>query len=396
MAWTRQLPSGLWASTVRTPAGRITKTHELKSVVADWAADLERDIRHGVFIDPRLAKTTIAEVWDRFAEARRLAKSSRARDASHWKVHVRPRWGHLPVGSVLKPDIQAWVNELDEAGVGANTVIGSLKVLRAVLELAVDAKMLAANPCRKVKPPVIPRHIDRVLTENEEQVLLDRLEDLFGDRPEGRLFVEVLLETGGRYEEVAAVPREAVDLRRKRVTLLPVLERDGTVRPWPKGARPGEQPEPRQVPVSDDLAARLRPLVLRTAPGGLLFTTTTGKPLTYTNWLHRIWHRAIRVPVLDERGRRVKGEDGRPAWEPLLEVPLPTPHDCRHTRATRWADAGLEPHDIMALLGHQDHRSARRYTHSGEKRFDRARKVLEKARKKARKKSDKKGDREAS
>lgn len=45
MAWIRQLPSGLWAATVCTPVGRISDSHELRSVVTKWASDIEADIR---------------------------------------------------------------------------------------------------------------------------------------------------------------------------------------------------------------------------------------------------------------------------------------------------------------------------------------------------------------
>jgi integrase len=63
-----------------------------------------------------------------------------------------------------------------------------------------------------------------------------------------------------------------------------------------------------------------------------------------------------------------------------LADPQPTPHDCRHTTLTRYADAGLPLHDRMALAGHKDVRSSQRYTHSGDGRFDAAREALKKAR----------------
>ena len=53
MAYIRQLPPGLWAATVRTPAGRITETRELRGAVKDWAENLEADINRGDFLDPR-------------------------------------------------------------------------------------------------------------------------------------------------------------------------------------------------------------------------------------------------------------------------------------------------------------------------------------------------------
>jgi integrase len=355
MAWIRQLPSGLWAATVYTPAGRIVETNELRGAVKTWADGLETDIKRGEFLDPRLARNTVGQAWERFGAARKLERASRLRDASTWKNWVAPRWAAEPVGSILKPDVQAWVNELAEqlGPKKAWTAIAALNVLKSTLELAVDAGWIRNNTARKVKPPEPPRHVDRVIEPEEETLLLARLDELFPDRRDARPFVEFLLDTGVRWEEAAAVRREAVHLRTGLVVIGPVMERDGTIREYPKG-----KDEFHPVPVGPDLLARLRPLVLATAAGGLVFTASLGGPMRYSTWLRRVW---------------------KPAVEPLAE-PRPTPHDCRHTYGTRLADAGIPQHDRMALMGHKDERSARRYTHSGDKRFDAAREALRRAR----------------
>lgn len=355
MAYIRQLPSGLWAATVRTPAGRITETHELYGAIKTWAENLEADINRGEFIDPRLAKHTVGEVWQQFGAARKLEKASRKRDVSTWKNWVEPRWGSVPVGSILKPKVQAWVNELDEelGPKKAWTAIAALNVLKSTLELAVDAGWVRANPARRVKPPEPPRHVDRVIEPEEEVLLLDRLDELFPGRRDARPFVEFLLDTGPRWEEAAAVRKEAVNLRAGLVEIGPVMERDCTIREYPKG-----KDEFHMVPLGAGSLALIRPLVLATPPGGLVFTAALGGPMRYSTWLRRVW---------------------KPAVEPLAE-PRPTPHDCRHTYGTRLADAGLTTHDRMALMGHKDERSARRYTHSGDPRFEAARAALRRAR----------------
>jgi integrase len=380
MAWVRQLPSGLWAATVYTPAGRITESHELKSLIAKWADDLESDIRRGEFHDPRLAKTPLGEVWEKYKDSRRLEKASRARDESHWKTWVAPRWAKAEVGSILKPDVQTWVNELERQKVGGWTVIAAVNVLKAALELAVDAGLIRANPARRVRPPVPPAHEDRVITGEEEALILKRLDELFPGRRDARIFVETLLDTGGRWEDIAAVKREAVDLRKGLISLGSVMERDGTIRAYPKGARSRGDAGFREAAVSDELLQRLKPIVLATAPGTVVFTAPAGGHILYPTWRSRVWVPTMRVPVIDERGRKLKGDDGKPLWRPLVDEPLPTPHDLRHTLGTRLAEAGLELHDRMAALGHDDVRSSMRYAHSGEKRHDKVRAALKAAR----------------
>lgn len=370
MAWVRQLDSGKWAATVRAPAGnRITDTFPLKSLAETWAADLEADVRRGDWIDPRDGEVTIGEWWTRCDGARQLEKASRKRDASHWRVHVEPHWGRLKVGGVLKPDVTKWVTGMREAGTGAATIQAAVGVLRGLFELAVDARIIRANPARGVRTPRRPAPVDRVLTFDEEDALLRALEGKFGARPDGRMFVELLLDTGVRWSEAAAIDREHVDLRRGLINVGPVMERDGVIRDYPKspaGVRP--------VPVGEALWPRFRDHVLTVRPGGQVFTAVRGGVLQYHYWWQQVWLEGLRV-VLERspRGKVLRAE-------PLLDDPQPTVHDCRHSYGTRLAEAGVPVHEIMALMGHSNLKSVQRYLHAGEDRFSRARAARARAR----------------
>jgi integrase len=370
MAWIRQLPSGLWAATIRDPLGnRVTQSFELKSLVKRWADEQEADVRRGDWIDPRLGEQHIGDLWPRFAGARRQEKASQKRDASHWRVHVEPYWGRAKVGGVLQPDVSKWVTTMEANGVGAATVEGALGVLRALFDQAVAARIIRVNPALGVKTAPRPAHLDRVLTFAEEDVLLDALEQRFGERCDGRLFVELLLDTGLRWEEAAALDRAHVDLRQALIHVGPVMEKDGTIRPYPKSPA-----GVRDVPVGDALWPRFRKHVLTRRAEQLVFTALRGGPLRYDNWRDRIW--APVLSVVTERGPRRKVL----ATEPLLADPQPTPHDCRHTCATRLAEARVPVHEIMLLMGHADLRSVQRYMHGTEDRFARARAARVKAR----------------
>jgi integrase len=372
MAYIRQLPSGLWAATVRTPAGRITETRELRGAVKAWADELEGDVRRGDFIDPRAGDLRVGEWWERIKGSRHLELASRRRDESHWRVHVAPRWAKIPVGAILRPDVAKWVTDMQRAGVGAATIQGSVGVLRSLMDQAVDARLRRENPAKGVRMPRRAAHVDRVLAPGEDEVLLANLDRQFPGRPDARLFVEVLLYCGLRWEEAAAIDREHVDLRRGLIQAGPVVERDGTIRPYgksPSASRP--------VPVDEHLWPRLRARAMATSPGGLLFPAPRTKrnppTLDYSNWRFRVWARGLEEV---ERGQR----NWIVARRPILDDPQPTPHDMRHTFGTRLGDAGLGVHEIMSLMGHETLESAQRYLHAGEDRFDRARAAMKRAR----------------
>jgi len=383
MAWVRKLPSGLWTATVRTPVGRITESFDLKGQANNWAADQESRIRSGEWIDPRRAKVSIAEWWVRCQDARHLEMASRKRDASHWRCHVEPRWARVQLGAVVKPDISAWVVQMKRAGVGAATIEGSVGVLRALLEQAVEAEILRSNPARGVRKPKRDAHVDRVLDDDEERRLLDALDRIFPGRTDARLFCELILDTGMRWEEAAALPPALIDTRRQRIHIAWVMERDGTTRPYAKSTAGN-----RMVTYGNPLVGRLKEARLAARevrgvfpdddPGRLVFTAPGGGALSYSNWHRQVWKVALdgRPAVGTVRGRRAR----EAVAGALLEDPQPTCHDLRHTLGSRLADAGIPVHDIMALLGHSDIRSSQRYLHSGEARFERARQALAKVR----------------
>lgn len=390
MAWTRKLPSGLWAATVRLPDGRrLTHSDRSKGVVDAWAAAQETDMRRGDWIDPRAGKITVGECWEKWGASRRLEKASKKRDESHYRCHVEPRWGHVPVKAILQPDVSAWIEEMRTAHrdgctnkqcqgckVGAATIQGAVGVLRAILDLAVAARMIPHNAARNIKLPERNAHLDRVLAPEEDELLLGSLDRQFPNRPDARLFVELLLYCGLRWEEAAALDRDHLVMRRQLIDVGPVLERDGTIRPYPKSPA-----GVRTVGVPDDIWPRLRAHALTVEPGGLLFTAQRGRRkgdpvgvLHYSSWHRRVWQRGLME--VTERGPR----GVIVAQRQTLDDPQPTPHDLRHTYGTRLADGGVPVHDIMALMGHETLESAQRYLHSGDDRHDRAALALKRAR----------------
>src|SRR5690606_1365112 len=133
-----------------------------------------------------------------------------------------------------------------------------------------------------------PAHLDRVLAPHEDEQLLTAPDAVTGGHPCGRLAGELMLYCGLRWEEMGALDREHVDTRRRMLHIGPVLERDGTIRPYPK-TRAGD----RWVPVDDELWPRVRDRVLAIGRGDLLVTSPRGGVLDYSRWHDRVWTPAL-------------------------------------------------------------------------------------------------------
>lgn len=387
--YVRMLDSGLWASTVYLPNGkRVTESRELKGEIQNWARDLISSFNSGIWIDPRGAKVKVSEVWQRWTSQRKQAKNSRQRDHSHWRTYVEPRWGSWPLGAVLEPDIDVWIAQMtdrkDADGkpdpVGAASIQAAVGVLRSVLDSAVKGKLIPYNVAKNVRCPERDAHLDRVLDDDEAHELIVNAERRFPGRPDGRLLLELMLHCGLRYEEACALDCDHVDTRQRLVHIGPVIEKDGTIKPFPK-SRAAIRP----VPVDDQLWPLVRAQALATKPGRPLIVMPRGGNMLYDSWRDRVFLRCLTVERVwpgDEIAawRAAEKAQGRRGWRPkyVSEVALlaglqPTAHDLRHTYGTRLGEDGVPPHEIMALMGHETLESVQRYLHARDGRFDKAR-----------------------
>lgn len=334
MAYYRKLPSGLWQATVRTPAGkRSSRTDPLKSVVKTWAEDAEAAMRRGEWADPKDGRITLSEWWDQWSETRVIEYATIKRDESHWRAHVKPRWGSVKIGSITAWDVEGWIARMRKDGVGGHALAQSVRLLRHMLSDAARHKMIPGDPTSTVKIPTPPKHVDRFLTRAEFGRLVEQM-----PTDTDKAMCTLMAYAGLRWAEAAGLEAWAVDIPRRQLTVLTVVRRDGTLK-----RRPKSDSGQRLVPMTDEVVAALAPL----RGEGLLFPG-----MNYTNWRRRVF-----VPA------RERAE---------LDDPQPTPHDLRHSFGSWLAEAGVPPHEIQALMGHSTLRATERYLHSGDGRFARA------------------------
>lgn len=366
----RKLPSGRWQAVVKHPSGkRYTKTDPLKKVVAEWATGLELEIRRGVFVDPNAGKITLEQWWVTWLETRSVEKATASKSETHWRVHVRPAFGSWPIGSIRPLDVRKWVAAKANSntdGRGGEALATALRLLRQLLEAAVEAKVIRENPAESVKAPTPPKHVDRFLSLEEAHTLVACV--LMPDRsvrvprhvpypripdPANRLFVKLMLDAGLRWQEAAGLHVFRVDLKRRVLRVQEVVERGRVVKLQPKS-----EAGSRVVPLTDELVKLLRAHLkgLGAGAGGLVFPGADGRPLDYRNWLKRVWAPAVALSGLPE--------------------PAPTPHDCRHSYGSWLAEEGVPPTEIRDLMGHSSLRAVERYVHSSEVRMERARNAL--------------------
>lgn len=95
---------------------------------------------------------TVGEAWERWhlpsmegrVEGGDLSQKSLDQYKSAWRRHVEPRWGGVSCDAVRPLEVQQWIG-----GMGRSEAIGSLDVLRPLMDYAVRYGVIATNPFRE-------------------------------------------------------------------------------------------------------------------------------------------------------------------------------------------------------------------------------------------------------
>lgn len=367
MPWAEKLESGRWRAVYRDAGGRkksmgtfprktdaVSAAH--RAALAD--APASSSMRWGEW-EP---------IWH---ESRTVEKSTRVTEESKLRVHVRPRWGAVPLGEITRADVQRWVVELGKPvadggkGLSPSMVQKLFRLLSGSLRAAVNADLISRSPCTDISLPKIGPSPDRFLEAVEVAAIRAPLAS------EDQFVMDLLLGTGMRWGEAVGLHWEHVDLERKMVSV-----------EWAYSRETGEMKPPkdhqrRAVPIgaslSEALAGRLGvrgwgvPASVpyregRTLRSGLVLARTDSRPLDGSNFSKR-FEAACRVAwVGSGKGRRAVGH---------VRV-----HDLRHTFASRLLRAGVSLEQVSKLLGHASLLTTQRYAHLAQAQWDQVRDVL--------------------
>jgi integrase len=127
-------PDGTWGS----ESGFPTKSAAMKR-----GNDLEADIRHGRYVDPKKARTPFGEWAAEWMAAQDVAPNTVAKRRRLLKNHLMPKWEHTPLCDINLFAAKAWANQLTCA---ASTKRHVMTLLSMILTGAADAGCLLANP----------------------------------------------------------------------------------------------------------------------------------------------------------------------------------------------------------------------------------------------------------
>lgn len=281
----------------------------------------EADKLRGTYVKPN--RVTVGDIWPKWQTMKsRLSRTTRELYDAAWKLYVNPRWGDTPIVEVDKAAVMEWLPTLrTKAGkpMSASWARQVGIVLTGIMDMAVDGKLISANPLTKIgaaMPKQLPSE-RRYLTVAE----VDRLWQA-SVKESIRLPVRVLVLTGIRRGEMAGLQVSDLDVGRGRLRIMRDVDSHGDVDATKTRRH-------RDVPVGKDLLAELVEVIGDRGRGDWLLPAPGGGPWTRDSWRGR-WERATAA-----------------AGIPGIDT-----HEMRHTAASLAIHSGANVKTVQRMLGH--------------------------------------------
>ncbi|MFC8644125.1 tyrosine-type recombinase/integrase [[Kitasatospora] papulosa] len=360
----RQYRSGRWTASYLGPDGqefRAPETFDTKRDAEVWLSQIEADLTRGDWQDPDAGAVNFKEYALQWVDERGLSATTDELYRRLLRLHLLPTFEGLDLDEITAPRVRTWRTERLACTGAATTVAKAYRLLKAIMETAVDDELIRRNPCR-IRGAGKESSAERQIATVGQ---VDALADALG--PRWRLMVYL-----GAYGPMR--PEEQAELRRKDVDLDEMTIRVRMAAPELTTGRraPGD--------TKSDAGKRVvvLPAFLRTdlrrhldwyaekGPDGLLFVGEKGKPFRRSTF-GRKWRRA-RVLVGMPDGFRF--------------------YDLRHTGHTLATRSGATLKDTMVRAGQSSEKAALIYQHSDLERQQEVASGLDDLVRSARKKAD--------
>lgn len=339
----RRLPSGRYQARYPGPDGVMRPapfTFETIADADDWLAEKQTEIRRGDWRDPEAGAVGFRAYADKWVEERELAPLTRDLYRYLLDKHLTA-FADLDLDEITAPRVREWRAERLRA-TGAKTITAkAYRLLKAVMETAVDDELIQRNPCR-IKGAGKEKAAERRIATVTQ---VDALAEAVGMR--WRLMVYLGAYGPMRPEELAGLRRRDVDLDnlRVRVRLAEPERMNGRRVQGDTKSEAGTRTVILPAFLHRELRWHLESFA-EPGPDGLLFVGEKGAPFRRSTFGRR-WRKAREVVGMPEGFRF---------------------YDLRHTGHTLSTRSGATLKDTMVRAGQSSEKAALIYQHSDDDR----------------------------
>lgn len=256
-------------------------------------------------------------------------------------------FGMRRIDEVKISDAKLWLIKLQEKdGLSYSTIHSIRGVLRPAFKMAMDDELIRKNPFDfPVFTILVNDSIRRdALTHDQKRKFLSFIKN---DKHFCKYYnaIYILFYTGMRISEFTGLTVNDIDLKEKKVNIERQLIRPSNMRYTIE--EPKTRAGKRVIPITDEVCKCFEQILMnRIAPkvepviygySGFLYLDKNNMPTVAMHWEKYFQH-------IREKYNSIYKE----------ELPLITPHVCRHTYCSHMASAGINPKHLQYLMGHSD------------------------------------------
>lgn len=313
-----------WCAELTLPNGkRRKKRAKTQKEVQDWLFEQRKSMNSGLsFKDD---KVTFGAFLTRYMDevATHTLRPGTLKSYNHWvNGHIIPEIGYIKLASLQPEHLQNLYSTKLNEGLSKRTVQYMHSIIHRALNQAVKWRVIPFNPASMVTPPKPRKREFATLSATQAKAFIESVENV-----RWRTIYTIAILMGLRKSEILGLRWEDVDFKRNTVSINNIIyEINGTIH---SGA-PKTERSRRTVMMPGYVAqALLEYQELTKQNTGLVFTTSTGNPISQRN-LSRHFYGA-----LDKAG-----------------LPHIRFHDLRHTAATLLLKENVHPKIVQEMLGH--------------------------------------------
>lgn len=256
-------------------------------------------------------------------------------------------FGSKRIDTVRLSDAKLWLIKLQQKdGRGYSSIHSIRGVLRPAFQMAVDDDLIRKNPFSFQLVEVIVNDSVRreALSRENERKFLNFVKDdpHFNKYYEG---IYILFKTGMRISEFCGLTISDIDFEEHSINIDHQLMKHGSTGYYIQKTK--TESGTRVIPMTPDVEECFRKIIENRNPPrkepiidgktGFLYFDKDGSVMYSLHWEHYFKHIREKYNCIYK-----------------VEMPLVTPHICRHTYCSNMAKSGMNPKTLQYLMGHSE------------------------------------------
>ena len=312
--------------------------------------EMEKKVQVDLFdhIVPNGGDYTVLELVEKYVATKTgVRRTTKTGYGTVMNILKEDPFGKRRIDTVRISDAKCWLIKLQKVdGRGYSSIHSIRGVLRPAFQLAVDDDLIRKNPFGfQLVEVVVNDSVTReALTNDQERRFLKFVKD---DPHYSKYYdgIYILFKTGMRVSEFCGLTLSDLDFKLHKINIDHQLQKKGSTGYYIEKTKTGSGT--RVIPMTEDVEACFKRMIAGRKPpkvepvidgySGFLSFDKDGSVRYSLHWEHYF-------SAITKKHKKIF----------KAQMPVVTPHVCRHTYCSAMARAGMNPKTLQYLMGHSD------------------------------------------